>query len=417
MIDADAGLSLEPIRWRMWFAPSLIALALAGPQGAAPSSSPSPSPEAQPTPFFDARKHPTRYLGPGRDAPEPQGLSEVRLAYFGPAQEDHPEWGQAWRGANLALEEANAGGGYRRLPFRLLSAWSDNPWGSGVADLTRLVFDSQVWAIVGGVDGTTTHLAEQIVVKVGVPLVSPGNTDLSVNMTNVAWTFTCLPTDDQQLALVAALLAQVKDAPFVTLATTDHDARATLSAYRAALGARAPALHVDLAPGALEAADVAARVVAARPHAALIVAGARDAGHLVRALRGAGFEGAIFGSATLGRRAFLVEARGAAEGVVVPLLYEPSPAWDAFAQRFRRRFGVAPDDLAGETYDAVNLTVAAIRRGGLNRVRILEALRALAPWPGVTGTHDWDLTGRNRRPAGLAQIRGGRLVPLPAPRP
>ena len=103
-----------------------------------------------------------------------------------------------WCAASLAVEQANEAGGYRGLPFRLMPAWSDNPWGSGVKELTRLVFEDKIWAIVGGADGPTTHLAEQVAVKAGLPLINPVSTDKTVNLTNVPWIFSCTPQDPLQ---------------------------------------------------------------------------------------------------------------------------------------------------------------------------------------------------------------------------
>jgi branched-chain amino acid transport system substrate-binding protein len=371
--------------------------------------------DGHPVPWFDARHHTTEYVGPGREVPPPEGLTEVRIAWFGPADEDHSDWGDAWRGATIAIEEANAGGGHQGLPFRLLGAWSDSPWGSGVADLARLVQGQDVWAVVGGVDGATTHLAEQIVAKAHLPLVSPGNTDKSVNLTNVPWVFTCLPTDDAQAAAVGtAMIETLGSTPFATLATTDHDARAALGEFRAVLSRsrRAPVLHVDaqVGAGAVAAIEAASRIAKTPARAVLLIAPAREAARLAAALRRAGFDGSIYGGASLARRSFLAEAGSAAEGAVVPLLYEPSSRWDAFAAAFVRRFGVVPDFLAGQTYDAVGLTIDAIRTAGLNRARILDALGTVSPWNGAAGTIAWDRTGRNTRPVRVAFVRAGRLV-------
>jgi branched-chain amino acid transport system substrate-binding protein len=368
---------------------------------------------SHPKPHFDARWHTTEYVGPGRDLAEPEGLSEVRLAYFGPADEHDADWGDAWRGATLAIDEANAAGGYGGRPFRLLAAWSENPWGSGVSRLARLVLSEGVWAVVGGVDGVTTHLAEQIAVKARILIVSPGNTDLSVNMTNVPWAFTCLPTDDAQAAIVAgAMLDEIGGREYASLATVDHDSRAAHAAYRSCIARRGrrPLLHIDVEPGALHADGVARRLAASHVRAVLILAPARDAARLTRALRAAGFDGSLYGGAPLARRIYMEEAGPAAEGAFVPFLYQPGPEWLRFAKKYESRFGTTADYLAGETYDAVRMTIAAVRKAGLNRARILDALRAFNPNIGVTGAHAWDPTGRNTRPIRLARIRAGRVI-------
>ena len=104
-------------------------------------------------PYKDAREFPSQYEGPGREEPEPEGLTEVRIGFFGPADASHPEGGAIWQGAARAIEEANRAGGYRGLPYRLVSRWSDNPWRAGAAHVVRMAYEDRVWAIIGGIDG------------------------------------------------------------------------------------------------------------------------------------------------------------------------------------------------------------------------------------------------------------------------
>ena len=83
-----------------------------------------------------------------------------------------------------------------------------------------------------------------------------------------------------------------------------------------------------------------------------------------------------------------------------------------FARAFASRHSREPDFTAGAAYDAMRLTVEAARRGGLNPARILDNLRALSPWAGVTGEIRFDNLGRNLRPVRLGTIRRGKVVPL-----
>jgi branched-chain amino acid transport system substrate-binding protein len=369
--------------------------------------------DAPPTPYFDARTHVPEYVGPGRELPPPENLAEIVIAFFGPADANDPEWGDAWRGATLAIEDANAQKGYRGLPFRLLSAWSENPWGSGVADLAKLVYGRGVWAIVGGVNGATTHLAEQIVVKAQLSLVNPGGTDPSVNFTNVPWMFTLPATDDRQAPLIAhALVDRRANEGWSVVTTTDRDAASawrTIDAAPALHGLPAPLHQIVVAPVQADYRESLVDVARSGSQAVLVLAGARDAARIVRALRSQGYHGQIVGGATLGRRAFVAEAAADAEGVVFPLLFDPEqPEARTFVSRFRARWGTTPDYLAAHTYDAVQLIADAVRRAGPNRVLIRDALATSPASPGVSGPIAWDPTGRNRRPLTLGIWHDGR---------
>jgi ABC-type branched-subunit amino acid transport system substrate-binding protein len=372
-------------------------------------------PGGRPAPVLDARERPTEYLGPGRELAPPTALREIPIAFFGPADPHHADWGDAWRGAVMALEDANAGGGCGGLPFRLAGAWSENPWGSGVSGLAKLVYGERVWAILGGVDGASTHLAEQIVVKARLAVVSPGGTDPSVNFTNVPWMFT-LPATDDRIApvLASAVFDRSGGGPWALVSTADRDAHAAWRDLRTALAARsapAPALHLVLPAADPPYDDAATETAASSPRAVLVLGGAREAARAVKALRAAGFRGDIVGGAPLGRRPFVEEAGAAAEGVLFPLLFDPSaPGAATFVRAYEARWGSPPDFLAAHAYDAMRLLADATRRAGPNRARIRDALAEIAPWQGVTGPIQWDLTGRNQGPVTLGVWRAGRAV-------
>ena len=99
-----------------------------------------------------------------------------------------------------------------------------------------------------------------------------------------------------------------------------------------------------------------------------------------------------------------------AEGVLFPLLYDPGSSPTPFQKQFEARYHVPPDYAAAHTFDGVNLLIAAIRRGGLNRARIGDALRGASPSTGVTGAITWDSLSSNPRPVPLGTYRAGRIV-------
>ncbi len=371
----------------------------------------SPGPRTKEKPFFDARSRATEYAGPGRETPEPTDVAEVLLGYFGPSDPADREGGDAWRAAQLALEEVNRQGGYRGTPFRLVPGWSDQPWKDGATQVTRMVYRQQVWAVLGGPDGTTTHLAEQVVAKARLPLVSPGSTDRTANLANVPWMFSMLPGDHLQAPPLAAELASVlAGGPFGIISGEDHDARQfVLEFHRAGTALRLQAQWQYVCPSERHVPEVVAKVLDAKPAAVVIVAGATRSAAVVAALRKAGYAGRLFGGPAFGRRAFLEAAGRDAEGAVFPLLYLPRSS--RFAEDFARRCGHPPDYTAACTYDAVKLIADAVRNAGLNRARIADALRELSPWQGECGAVRWDGLGSNARPVPLGTIRQGRLCP------
>ncbi|MFH1268285.1 MAG: ABC transporter substrate-binding protein [Planctomycetota bacterium] len=385
--------------------------------GGEPTPTSTPAQEA----FFRAREHQTEYSGPGREEPEPTDIAEVRIGYFGPGDPSHSEGGDLWLAAEMAVEEANRRGGYQGKPFRLVPGWSENPWGTGVRQVVRMAYTEKVWAIVGGIDGPSTHLAEQVAVKARLALLSPASTDKTVNLTNVPWMFSLAPGDHLQAPVMAAAIQErLGREPFVLVSAEDHDSHLFAVELGRCFAAREmmPSHHFKCSRTAEDLGELIARVVRSKPHAVVLIAGPDPSARLVTGLRTSGFTGLLFGGPAMGRQRFRQLAGGAAEGVLFPLLYRsPTPSTEfskfaKFAETFQERSGRPPDYAAAHTYDAVALLVAAIRKSGLNRARIRDAVAALSPFPGVTGPVEWDPSGSNTRAVSLGTIRDGHAIPF-----
>ena len=372
----------------MHFASALLALAVAG-----------LAQDAAPKPYRDVRKTPLSYNGPGRDDPEPTDVQEVRIGYFGPPDASDANGGQIWQGANLAIEEANRQGGYRGLPFRLVPAWDQNPWTGGVAKLARVVYSDKVWAIIGGIDGATTHLAEQVVAKAQLTLVNPAATDRSIHTANVPWMFSCAPGDHLLAAPISHELRE-RGMRFALVSAIDHDSRAFVTQLKLAFvhDRLSPVLHLEWPGGTEDRARIARELEAAAPDAIVVVAAARESAALIKAIRGAGFAGILMSGPSIAR----ADPDPSLNGVLYPALGDiPS----AFQTKFLAHYGRYPDYTAAHAYDAANIVIAAIRQAGLNRPRIRDAVQAISPARGITGMIEWDAQGQNHRVVSLRVFR------------
>jgi ABC-type branched-subunit amino acid transport system substrate-binding protein len=430
-----------------WIAASLSPLLLLLHAGTTPDHHLQP---ADPAPFLNHRESTLAYYGPSTDF---TNLTQLRIGWFGPTNLNDPLTGDLWWAANRAVDEANASlpisglKSHRSAPphlssspsdsllrFRLIPSWSIDPWGTGVSQLTRMVYAEEPLAVLGSVDSASTHLAEQIVAKANLPLVSPLATDPSVTLAGVAWTFACAPTDGAVARiLVDGILAcpiltdpagPPNTAPRLVLVTaTDHESRMTAREVLREFcrRQRPPDFRLEFSnrPEGLD--HLLATLTEIEPEVILMVSGAEDAARLVRAIRdhtsshvNALSSTVIFGSQAMGRARFLELAGPAAEGVRFPLLAVPPSPDDPGAMGFLKAFttarGHAPDYAAILTYDATRLLLAAIRNAGPNRDRIRSALAALSPWAGLAGTIHFDGTGQNTRTnMPMAMIRQERL--------
>jgi ABC-type branched-subunit amino acid transport system substrate-binding protein len=186
---------------------------------------------------------------------------------------------------------------------------------------------------------------------------------------------------------------------FTLITSTEHDSRTfTAKLTRAfAVDQLSPAAQIEFDPVSLAAKDVAQRAIKLKNDSIVLVANTAETRALLEELRAGGFKGAIF----TGPWGTSISPTDKVRSVVVPKLGDVP---EDFRKRFARHYGHDPNYAAAHAYDAASILVVAIRKAGLNRVRILDAVRGGSPWQGVTGTIEWDTLGQNRREPRLVKL-------------
>ncbi len=118
------------------------------------------------------------YTGPGRAMPEPADVKTVKIGFIGPIRptvsvatggKSHEEslGTKMLQGAQLAIDEANARGGYlrRKIPFELVVHNDNGLWGSSGNEIINMAYKDKVWAILGTIDGANSHIAIRVALK------------------------------------------------------------------------------------------------------------------------------------------------------------------------------------------------------------------------------------------------------------
>jgi ABC-type branched-subunit amino acid transport system substrate-binding protein len=125
-----------------------------------------------------------------------------------------------------------------------------------------------------------------------------------------------------------------------------------------------------------------------------------------------GMKQRVFGShRTIGDE--LIKIAGpAAEGFEAVFPYNPTgddPRWKEFVGRYEARFHDNPDQFASLAYDQMQILIDAIRRAGLNRGRIRDALTGIENYKGVTGDMVFDPNCKNIAPLFLGHVHNGQI--------
>ena len=168
-------------------------------------------------PYFANYTHPNVYSGAGRDIPEPKDVSEVRIGFFGPIEHSPNEvYGKRMlHGVQLAMEEANARGGYNGKPYKLMlhndyDNWQakavygeERPtdptiWGSPSNETVKMIYDDKDWAIFGSINSESTHIVLRVALRGEIPIVNSASTDPTIPETYIPWYFTDIQDDRVQ---------------------------------------------------------------------------------------------------------------------------------------------------------------------------------------------------------------------------
>ena len=150
-----------------------------------------------------------------------------------------------------------------------------------------------------------------------------------------------------------------------------------------------------------------------QPDAVVLWADAEAAGELVKRIRAAGLQMPILACDRVVNPRFLELAGPAAEGLIATYPYNPdadSPALKHFAAEYHRRTGSEPGVYAAHAYDGAWMVIEAIRKAGLNRYRIRDALAEIKHYEGVTGMIEMDDAYTDRGPVTMATVRHGRFA-------
>jgi branched-chain amino acid transport system substrate-binding protein len=361
---------------------------------------------------------PQPWRGIGRNDPEPK-VQTVRLGWLGPLADTDPlaPFGRSMlHGAQLAVERANAGGGYKGHPFELMIHQDKARWGDSSNSMVKMVCDDQVWGVLGTVDSANAHVMMRVTLKFPVPVINCATSDQGLMEHRVPFITRNLPDDRQYSYATALYLFQEKGYRSVALfRLNNRDGRFAVKKLTDAARRLGHPFVLDqrFEDGETDFTSELTRIRARNPDAVAVWGNPREVSLIVRQMRRMGMKQPVVGWFRSVSPALLSMGGRDVEGMVCAFPYNPSaadPVLQEFRRRYRKRFDEEPDVFAAYAYDGINLFVHAIRQAGLNRIRIAEALAALKTYRGVTGTALFDGARNNIAPIYLAEVRGGRFA-------
>jgi branched-chain amino acid transport system substrate-binding protein len=386
-------------------------------------------------PYYLNYTHPNIYSGAGRDIPDPKNLTEVRIGFYGPIERNPDQvFGlRMLHGAQLAVEEANARGGYGGKPFRLMlhndyDNWQAKAvygpvrptdpaiWGSPSDEAVKMIYDDKDWAIFGSISSESTHIILRVALRADIPIVNSASTDPTIPETYIPWYFTDLQDDRvQTFTLARRMYTELGLKRVAILRVNNRYGRMGVPKFRDAsrrLG-HPVVIEQKYLPGDTDFTRELRIIKASRVDGIVLWADETEAAGILKQMRAMGMKQRVFGSyRTLGPT-LLAEAGPAAEGFEAVFPYDPNrkdPRWLDFNRRYEARFHEKPEQFAALAYDAMNALLDSICKAGLNRARIHDALADIQEYDGVTGHMIFDPNQKNVAPMYLGTVHDGAIT-------
>ena len=379
--------------------------------------------------FREAYKYhfvdPIEFNGSGRDKKAPAGLEEVRIGFLGPLEDDAMvEQGRNMlNGAVLALEEANARGGYKGIPYRLLEHNDTGLWGAAANEVIKMD-EEGVWAWLGSIDDIVSHVALRATLKVEIMMVNTGDPDPTLTETNIPWAVRVISDDRQSgYALAAHIFGEKNHDRVAVIRTNTRYGRVGVMEYSGVAVRMGHPMMIEerFDNGETDFSMQLGNIKRVDPDAILIWGNARESALILNQIREMGMEQPVYASDRIISDEFLKIAGSNAEGIVTTSPYNPkadNPELIAFKESYRARFGKEADVFAAHAYDGMTLIVKAIEKVGLNRVLIrdvLTDLKTFQGYEGITGKIIFDATWNDIGDIYMARVRNGEFEYSPSP--
>jgi ABC-type branched-subunit amino acid transport system substrate-binding protein/phosphoribosylcarboxyaminoimidazole (NCAIR) mutase len=370
-------------------------------------------------PYDEFYQKQTEYNGGARDAVtlKAQDVDEVRIGFLGPIKDnpDEPLGKMMLNGALLAIEEANARGGYGGKPFKLMVHNDQALWGASSNEIVKMAYDEKVWAMLGSLSADSTHIALRVSLKAEMPIVNSAATDPTIPETIIPWFLTTLQDDRvQSYTLARRIYTDLGLAKVALLRVNDRYGRFGVLKFKDAARRLGHPVTIEqkYLPGTTDFRRPLGIIADSGAEAMVIWGDQAPAAAILQQMRELGMKQRVFGSFRTVGDLMLGAAGPAAEGMEAVFPFDPNrddPTWIGFRARFAKRFERQPEVFASLAFDTMNILLDAVCRAGLNRGRIRDALAGLENYKGVTGEMVFDPNSKNIVPMYLATAHNGAI--------
>jgi len=318
---------------------------------------------------------------------------------------------EARNGAEFAIKEVNEQGGINGRRIKLITRSMEGAWGSGSSEVVDLVFNEDIWAILGSHDGRNAHLVEQVIAKTRVVFLSAWASDPTLSQAYVPWYFSAVPNDIQQAnALIEEIYIHRKYEKVVVVLNHSYDSKMAWQSLRNELnisGKDEPrAFFYNQTQDNFE--DIISEIRNTKAAAIIVIGKPPQSWNFIDQLRLNSIDLPIFGNLSiLGEGVFSEKQIKAYDQIVLM----GSENWLnsnslSFKNRYFKEYSSTPGAVAVYAYDGMKVLINALETSKLNREKIRESMLKKEV-QGFTGILRFDERGRRIDTVDLIEIIDG----------
>lgn len=353
----------------------------------------------------------TQPAATGQAAGEP-----ILIGHFASMTGSEATWGVSTdAGVRLAIKEANAKGGVRGRPLKVITYDNQGKQQESATAVTRLITQDKVAAVVGEVASSRSIAGGQVAQRFSVPMISPSSTNPRV--TDIGDMIFRVCYIDPFQGYVCAKFARGEPLKAQKMATLFNRSQIystglndTFKKHFTEMGGTITTEQA-YSDGDTDFSAQLSNIRETQPDAIFIPGYYTEVVNIAVQARRLGLTTPLVGGDGWDAED-LKNAGPALDGSFYCNHYsheEARPEVQEFVKRYQAEYGRIPDGMAATGYDAAALAIDGMKRSpSLAGKDLAKVLAETKDFPGVTGSITMDPQRNARKPAVMLRMEGGK---------
>lgn len=343
-----------------------------------------------------------------------QENEKIKIGLLVPAPTDKDLLSRsALQGAELAIEIANAGGGYKGAEYEIVIRTAEGLWGAGSKASVDFVHEDNVLAIVTAVDGRNAHLAEQVASKSQVVQIATRATEETLSQAYVPWFYRIVPNDKQQAdALIDEIYEEQEISNVHLLYERGYDYENGAHTFKKRLKKRGYKLFGQSTYSPSE--EELNTTINKRTEALIVFGSFGSAQSILDIIRDQNPSIQVFGSLNMTTDGLIGSkyTQGCEGGIFVSSKFCFTTSGQIFKDKYMAKYNQMPNPAASYAFDGINLIIEAVRKAGPDRLGISNVLSEIDYQDAATGPIRFDSKGNRISPVFMIRLIKGHPVIL-----